>query len=103
MFEVPERFNVGTLIDRNLEAGRGDKAAVLERHGQLFTDLPEPPLLVSANGPFEGARELDELLESHGGEVAPVDTHRDDPAFWLFSGGSTGPAKAVVPAHRGLP
>src|ERR671933_2995325 len=28
MFEVPERFNVGTLIDRNLEAGRGDKVAL---------------------------------------------------------------------------
>src|ERR1700759_938800 len=28
MFEVPERFNAGTLVDRNLEAGRGAKVAV---------------------------------------------------------------------------
>ena len=28
MFEAPERFNVGTLVDRNLEAGRGDKVAL---------------------------------------------------------------------------
>jgi benzoate-CoA ligase len=191
MFEAPERFNVGTLVDRNLEAGRGGKvalrcegaeltyaqlhdrvcragntlralgvrreqrvlmilddtpafpavflgairigavaapvsfldiaanfrhyardsyapvvvaeAAVLQRHGGLFADLPEPPLLVSANGPAEGAQELDALLDAHGGELDPADTHRDDPAFWLFSGGSTGPPKAVVHAHRDIP
>src|SRR3954468_25002615 len=28
MFEAPERFNVGTLVDRNLEAGRSDKVAL---------------------------------------------------------------------------
>src|SRR3954467_2393504 len=28
MFEVPERFNAGTLVDRNLEAGRGAKVAI---------------------------------------------------------------------------
>ena len=35
MFEVPERFNVGTLIDRNLEAGRGDKVALRSDAGEL--------------------------------------------------------------------
>jgi benzoate-CoA ligase len=191
MHEVPERFNVGTLIDRNLEAGRGDKvalrcegaeltyadvfervcraanalralgvrreqrvlmilddtpafpavflgairigavaapvsfldvaanfrhyardsyapvvvaeAAVMERLQPALADLPEPPLLISANGPADGAQELDTLLAEHGGAVDPVDTHRDDPAFWLFSGGSTGPPKAVVHAHRDIP
>ena len=29
-----------------------------------------------------------------------VPTHRDDPAIWLFSGGSTGVPKAVVQTHR---
>src|ERR1700755_1580292 len=28
MFEVPERFNAGTLVDRNLEAGRGARPAI---------------------------------------------------------------------------
>jgi benzoate-CoA ligase family protein len=28
------------------------------------------------------------------------DTHRDDPAIWLFSGGTTGKPKAVVQSHR---
>jgi benzoate-CoA ligase family protein len=30
----------------------------------------------------------------------PVRTHRDDPAIWLFSGGTTGRPKAVVQTHR---
>lgn len=35
----------------------------------------------------------DEALET-------VATHRDDPAIWLFSGGTTGRPKAVVQTHR---
>ncbi|MGH9247640.1 MAG: benzoate-CoA ligase family protein [Acidimicrobiales bacterium] len=31
---------------------------------------------------------------------ATVATHRDDPAIWLFSGGTTGRPKAVVQTHR---
>src|SRR5690606_3906469 len=27
-------------------------------------------------------------------------THRDDPAIWLFSGGTTGRPKAVIQTHR---
>ena len=29
-----------------------------------------------------------------------VETHRDDPAIWLFSGGTTGTPKAIVQPHR---
>ncbi len=34
------------------------------------------------------------------GDLETVDTHRDDPAIWLFSGGTTGTPKAVVQTHR---
>jgi benzoate-CoA ligase family protein len=37
--------------------------------------------------------DLDASLET-------VTTHRDDPAIWLFSGGTTGVPKAVVQTHR---
>ena len=30
----------------------------------------------------------------------PAKTHRDDPAIWLFSGGTTGRPKAIVQPHR---
>ena len=33
-------------------------------------------------------------------ELEVVPTHRDDPAIWLFSGGTTGRPKAVVQTHR---
>ena len=35
MFEAPERFNVGTLVDRNLEAGRGEKVALRAEGAEL--------------------------------------------------------------------
>ena len=34
------------------------------------------------------------------GELETAATHRDDPAIWLFSGGTTGRPKAVVQSHR---
>ena len=33
------------------------------------------------------------------GDVEPAKTHRDDPAIWLFSGGTTGRPKAAVQTH----
>lgn len=35
--------------------------------------------------------------------VAAADTHRDEPAFWLWTSGSTGHPKAAVHAHQDAP
>ncbi len=35
-------------------------------------------------------------------EVAPLDTHPDDPAFWLYSSGSTGRPKGVIHSQHAV-
>ncbi len=42
---------------------------------------------------------FEELRKNASAEFTTVMTHRDDPAIWLFSGGTTGRPKAVVQTH----
>jgi benzoate-CoA ligase family protein len=59
-------------------------------------------LVLSANGPAEGAQDLDRATEGQPDELPAADTHRDDMAFWLYSSGSTGRPKGVVHLHHDL-
>lgn len=43
-----------------------------------------------------GTKSFDDLTRSSSPELEPAPTHKDDAAFWLYSSGSTGPAKGCV-------
>ena len=62
----------------------------------------EPVEVIVTNGRAEGAQVLEELLETGEDELAPVATHKDDPAFWLYSSGSTGKPKGAVHLHHDI-
>jgi benzoate-CoA ligase family protein len=47
-----------------------------------------------------GTAAFTEAVERASPELPCFPSHRDDPAIWLFSGGTTGRPKAVVQTHR---
>ena len=44
-----------------------------------------------------------EAVDAQPDELSPADTHRDDPAIWLFTSGSTGRPKGAVHLQHDLP
>lgn len=72
------------------------EAPALETMQEAMAELDRAPQIVVVGGDAQGGESLDALLDAHLGELDPADTHRDDFAFWLFSGGSTGLPKGVV-------
>src|SRR5437899_1150282 len=66
-----------------------------DRFDRAAAGLLRPPRVYAV-----GAHDVAARLGAQPGELAPFDSHRDEPAIWLFSGGTTGPPKAVVQSHR---
>ncbi|MGI9049800.1 MAG: benzoate-CoA ligase family protein, partial [Rubrobacteraceae bacterium] len=52
--------------------------------------------VIVTDGQAEGTHAMEDLLEAGEDELDPVATHKDDPAFWLYSSGSTGKPKGAV-------
>ncbi|CAN5720379.1 benzoate-CoA ligase family protein [soil metagenome] len=73
-----------------------------EHISEATSDLEEPVQIVYANGRVDGALAFDDLLEGGEDELSPAATHRDDPAFWLYSSGSTGRPKGAVHLHHDM-
>ena len=67
----------------------------IDRFMTESTALPRAPRLYAVE-----SGELSARLHAQPAEFAPFDSHRDDAAIWLFSGGTTGRPKGVVQSHR---
>ncbi len=62
--------------------------------------VERPPALLTVGAAAPGVPAWEEESGRAGdGPLAAFPTHRDDPAIWLFSGGTTGRPKAVVQTH----
>ncbi|HJR93384.1 MAG TPA: benzoate-CoA ligase family protein [Acidimicrobiia bacterium] len=86
------------IVDRS----RAPVALVAADHVPAFAEALDratwqPDLLV-VGGEAAGRRALADVGMS--GPCPRFDTHRDDPALWLFSGGTTGVPKIVPQTHR---
>lgn len=58
--------------------------------------------VICVDGARAGADDFWALLREGADTFATVDTAADDPAFLLFTSGTTGPAKGALHAHRAL-
>lgn len=98
------REAAGAVGDADGEAGTTAAAGAGEADGgpagAAAADIPWAPgvrgprEVVVVDEPGFGAR-----LAARPPTLDPFPTHRDDPALWLFSGGTTGRPKGVVQSH----
>ncbi len=98
-------FGVDALRYRLADSGARalvTNAAGLAKIAEIRHLLPDLQLVVSIDGPGEGAVGLDALLGEAYDAFLPEETGPDDPAMMIYTSGTTGPPKGALHGHRVL-
>ena len=74
----------------------------VERIAEIRNELPELKLVLSLDGPSDGARGFADELSRASSDFTPIDTSPDDPAMMVYTSGTTGQPKGALHGHRVL-
>ena len=77
-------------------------AAGLAKLSEIRKGLPDLKLVLSIDGPGDGAAGFSETLARASDAFTPLDTSADDPALMVYTSGTTGPPKGALHGHRVL-
>jgi acetyl-CoA synthetase len=77
-------------------------AAGLAKLSEIRGRLPELTLVLSVDGPAEGAFDFHAALGKASSGFAPVATTPEDPAMMIYTSGTTGQPKGALHGHRVL-
>src|SRR5215475_8860768 len=74
----------------------------VERIAEIRNDLPALKLVLSLDGPADGALGFADELSRASSDFTPIDTSPDDPAMMVYTSGTTGQPKGALHGHRVL-
>ncbi len=69
---------------------------------EVLSHVPSLRHVIVAGQPRLGQHALQDLLAGADPHLDPAPTHKDEPAFWLWSSGSTGAPKGTVHLHHDM-